>query len=62
MTTSDQDNESPTPPAEQSREVELTNDSLMNGESADAQPAHVGQNQNRGEGQPHRPKRRIARR
>ena len=64
MGTSDQDNESPPPPAEQPRDVELTNDSLMNGESGDAQPARFSQNQNqnRGDGQSHRPKRRIARR
>ncbi len=64
MTTSDQDNESPPPPAEQPRDVELTNDSLMNGEGGDAQPARSSQNQNqnRGDGQSHRPKRRIARR
>jgi transcription termination factor Rho len=62
MTTSDQDNESPPPPAEQSRDVDLTNDSLLNGENGDAQPNRSGQNQNRGDGQSHRPKRRIARR
>ena len=62
MTTSDQDNESSPPPSEQARDVELPNDSLNNGDGADAQPGHAGQNQNRGEGQGHRPKRRIARR
>ena len=62
MTTSDQDNESSPPPSEQARDVELPNDSLNNGDSADAQPGQAGQNQNRGDGQGHRPKRRIARR
>ena len=42
--------------------MDVTNDSLLNGDSGDAQPNRSGQNQNRGEGQSHRPKRRIARR
>ncbi len=62
MATSDQDNESPPPPAEQPRDAELSHDSLMNGENVDAQPLRPGQNQSRGDGMSHRPKRRIARR
>ena len=61
MGTSDQDNESPPPPAEQPREVELTNDSLLNGENGDQQPPELGTRtaeMGRGIGR----KRRIARR
>ena len=59
MGTSDQDNDSSPSPAEEPPEVELTNDSLLNGENGDQQPVLSGQNR---EGQGHRPKRRIARR
>jgi len=59
MGTSDQDNDSSPSPAEEPPEVELTNDSLLNGENGDQQPVISGQNR---EGQGHRPKRRIARR
>ncbi len=34
---SDQDNDSPQPPAEQPREMELANDALLNGENGDQQ-------------------------
>ncbi len=61
MGTNDQDNESPQPPVEQPRDVELTNDSLMNGENNDRQPLRSGPNRADG-GQAHRPKRRVARR
>ncbi len=60
MGMNDHDNETPPQPAEPSREMSLTNDSLLNGE-ADEQ----GQNrpaQNRADPAAHRPKRRIARR
>ncbi len=59
MGTSDQDNDSNPPPADEPPDVELTNDSLLNGENGDQQPVLSGQNR---EGQGHRPKRRIARR
>ena len=60
MGTNDQDNDSPPPPVEQPRDVELTNDSLLNGENGDQQPLRSGQN--RGDGQVFRGKRRITRR
>ncbi len=61
MGMSDQDNDSPQPPVEQPREMELTNESLLNGENGDQPP--LRQNQNRPEGGgAHRPKRRVARR
>ncbi|MGA2640302.1 MAG: hypothetical protein ABSG21_05250, partial [Spirochaetia bacterium] len=60
MGTSDQDTDSSQPPVEQPREVELTNDTLLNGENGDQQPLRSGQN--RGDGQVFRGKRRIARR
>jgi len=59
MGTSDQDNDSSPSPADEPPDVELTNDSLLNGENGDQQPVLSGQNR---EGQGHRPKRRIARR
>ena len=61
MGMNDQDNDSPQPPVEQPKEVELTNDSLLNGENGDQQPFRQGQNRNDG-GPGHRPKRRVARR
>jgi transcription termination factor Rho len=63
MATKDQDNESPQPPMEQPRELELTNESLMNGngENGDRQPGRPGQGRPDG-GQPHRAKRRVTRR
>ncbi len=60
MTTSDQDNDSLPPPADDAPEVELTNDGLTNGENGDLQSAGPGQN--RADSQAHGPKRRIARR
>jgi transcription termination factor Rho len=61
MGMNDQENGSAQPPAEQPKDVELTNDALMNGENGDQQPFRQGQN--RGEGSSgHRPKRRVARR
>jgi transcription termination factor Rho len=57
MGTKDQDNDTPQPP-----NVELTNESLLNGENGDQQPLSAA-SQNRGDGvQMHRPKRRVARR
>jgi transcription termination factor Rho len=61
MGMNDQDNESPKPPGDQPRDMELTNESLMNGENSNQQPHRSGQNRNEGS-QGHRPKRRIARR
>jgi transcription termination factor Rho len=61
MGMSDQDNDSPQPPVEQPREMELTNESLVNGESSDQPPLRQNQNRQDGGGL-HRPKRRIARR
>jgi len=62
MGTNDLDNETPQPPAEQPRDVDLTNDSLLNGENGDQQPLRAaGQNRNDGVGM-HRQKRRVARR
>ncbi len=61
MGMSDQDNESPQQPVEQPREMELTNESLMNGENGDQQPVRPNQNRQDGQGM-HRPKRRVARR
>ncbi|MGA2975692.1 MAG: transcription termination factor Rho, partial [Spirochaetia bacterium] len=58
---SDQDNDSPQPPVDQPRELELTNESLLNGENGDQPPLRSGQSHADG-GQAHRPKRRIARR
>ena len=61
MGMNDQDNDSPQPPVEQPREIELTNESLLNGENGDKQPFRQGQN--RGDGSSgHRPKRRVTRR
>ena len=61
MAISDQDNDSSQPPVEQPREMELTNESLLNGENNDQPP--LRQNPNRPEGSgSHRPKRRVARR
>ena len=61
MGMNDQDNDSPQPPIEQPREMELTNESLLNGENGDKQPFRQGQN--RGDGSSgHRPKRRVTRR
>jgi transcription termination factor Rho len=60
MGTNDHDNDSPPPPVEHPRDVELTNESLLNGENGDQQPVRSGQN--RPEGQAFRGKRRIARR
>jgi transcription termination factor Rho len=62
MGTNDQDNDSQKPPVDQPREMELTNDSLMNAENGNQQQPHRS-SQNRNDGsQGHRPKRRIARR
>jgi transcription termination factor Rho len=61
MGMSDQDNDSPQPPVDQPRELELTNESLLNGENGDQPPLRSGQSHADG-GQAHRPKRRIARR
>jgi transcription termination factor Rho len=58
MGNSDQDNDSLPPPAEQSQDVDLTNDALLSGENGDLQSTGPGQNP----GDDHRPKRRIARR
>jgi transcription termination factor Rho len=60
MGTNDHDSDSP-PPVEQPRDVDLTNDSLLNGENGDAQPARPAQNRG-GEQQGFRGKRRVARR
>jgi transcription termination factor Rho len=61
MGMNDQDNDSPQPPVEQPREMELTNESLLNGENGDQQPHRPAQN--RGDlSSAHRPKRRVARR
>jgi transcription termination factor Rho len=61
MGMNDQDNDSPQPPIEQPREMELTNESLLNGENGDQQPHRPVQN--RGDlSSAHRPKRRVARR
>jgi transcription termination factor Rho len=61
MGMSDQDNDSPQPPVEQPRDMELTNESLLNGENGDQPPLRPAQNRQDGGGS-HRPKRRIARR
>jgi transcription termination factor Rho len=61
MGMNDQDNDSPQPPVEQPREMELTNESLLNGENGDQQPRHPAQNRN-DLSSAHRPKRRVARR
>ena len=61
MGMNDQDNDSPQPPVEQSREMELTNESLLNGENGDQQPHRPAQNLN-DLSSAHRPKRRVARR
>jgi transcription termination factor Rho len=61
MGMNDQDNDSPQPPVEQSREMELTNESLLNGENGDQQPHRPAQNRN-DVSAAHRPKRRVARR
>ena len=61
MGMNDQDNDSPQPPVEQSREMELTNESLLNGENGDQQPHRPAQNRN-DVSSAHRPKRRVARR
>jgi transcription termination factor Rho len=62
MGTNDQNNDSPQPPSERSREYELTNDSLMNGngENGGQQPHRQDRSDSGGGG--HRPKRRVARR
>jgi transcription termination factor Rho len=57
----DQDNDSPQPPVEQPREMELTNESLLNGENGDQQPHRPVQNRN-DLSSAHRPKRRVTRR
>ena len=59
MGMSDQENDSPQPPTEQPRELELTNDSLNNGENGDQQPHRPPPGQQPGS---HRPKRRVTRR
>ncbi|MGD0726904.1 MAG: transcription termination factor Rho [Spirochaetia bacterium] len=61
MGMNDQDNDSPQPPVEQPREMELTNESLLNGENGDQQPHRPAQNRN-DLSSAHRPKRRVARR
>jgi transcription termination factor Rho len=61
MGMNDQDNDSPQPPVEQPREMELTNESLLNGENGDQQPHRLAQNRN-DLSSAHRPKRRVARR
>jgi transcription termination factor Rho len=61
MGMNDQENDSAQPPVEQPKDVELTNDALMNGENGDQQPFRQGQNRNEGSAG-HRPKRRVARR
>ncbi len=61
MGMNDQDNDSSLPPVEQPREMELTNESLLNGENGDQQPHRPAQNRN-DLSSAHRPKRRVARR
>jgi transcription termination factor Rho len=62
MGMSDQENDSPQPPAEQQREMELTNESLVNGgENGDQQPHRPVPGRNDSQGS-HRPKRRVTRR
>jgi transcription termination factor Rho len=62
MGMSDQENDSPQPPTEQPREMELTNESLVNGgENGDQQPHRPLPARNDSQGS-HRPKRRVARR
>ena len=48
MGMSDQENDSSQPPTEQQREMELTNDSLNNGENGDQQPHRPLQGQRPG--------------
>jgi transcription termination factor Rho len=60
MGTNDHDTDSAQQPVEQPRDVELTNDSLLNGENIDQQPPRSSQN--RPENQAYRGKRRVARR
>ena len=62
MGMNDQNNDVPPQPAEVPREMELTNDSLLNGENGE-QPLHNRGGQNRGNGSSgHRPRRKITRR
>jgi transcription termination factor Rho len=53
----DLENNSAQPPGEEPRELELTNDTLMNGENGEQQARHPS-----GQNSSHRPKRRVARR
>ncbi len=61
MGMSDQENDSPQPPTDQQREMELTNESLNNGENGDQQPHRQVPVRNDSQGS-HRPKRRVTRR
>jgi len=61
MGMSDQENDTPQPPAEQPREMELTNESLVSGENGDQQPLRPVPVRSDAQGA-HRPKRRVARR
>jgi len=60
MGTSDQDNDSSLPPAESQNEMDADNENLVEGDNGEG--PQLGSAQNRGDGQGHRPKRRIARR
>ncbi len=60
MGMNDHDNDTQPQPAEPSREMSLTNDSLLNGEADDQGQNRAGQN--RVDPAVHRPKRRVARR
>ena len=62
MGTNDHDNETQPQPVDPSREVSLTNDSLMNGEADDQGQNRPGQNRVDQPSGGHRPKRRVARR
>jgi transcription termination factor Rho len=62
MGTNDQDNDTPQPPVEQQRDVELTNQPPRNSDNGDSQPQRFG-GQGRGDASSqHRGKRRVARR